>query len=632
MSESPRVIHDPVYGTVYPDRLEWLIIRSLPVQRLKGIQQLALVDTVYPGAIHTRFEHSIGTMHMAGLIASHLGLEDLSIRKARLAGLLHDVGHPAFSHAVELVLARNPDLQPLIDEKPMKSHEQFTEKAVLAHRFGEEACRIAEDELGPGIFDEVAELIRGGRPPLGQIISGDMDADRIDFLLRDSHHSGVNLGLVDLDQIVLSLDVRDSKIILAGDGDYRQDLSITAAESMLVARAHHYSALIHHPRVQSARAMLLFAIESVLDRINPDEARSKVLRFFTEFTDPDLLEFLRREGDDGVRAILDRLRGGLTYSLLARFDHRTLPPETRMALATIARNGRMRKIFESGLMKKYSVLVDLSTGSGVPRSARTADGFLYDESALAAGLIRSLTRQITLSFFSAVQIPTTSTGSASFIVDAGEPTAAASPASSAMPQTKSANTQFSSPSQLETSQIAHLSLKDVQALASKLLSFIRSESYLPIDGLLLLFHGLHSMLSETFGARVLVPRIRNITWIYGTVRSLSGIDGLSGLFDYRFHTDFGFPYSERLFEDLQILVAMGMVYQDLRHYERKGRWTQRYEYMLTAEGFAYSGLIVRAYPKETEAVRHYLLMEKHNIPYDRVSLLEKMYTEGRIAP
>lgn len=588
MPESPRVIHDPVYGAVYPDRLESLMIRSVPVQRLRGIQQLALVDAVYPGAIHTRFEHSIGTMHMAGVIASHLRLDDISVRKARLAGLLHDVGHPAFSHAVELVLARNPDLQPLIDEVPARGHEQFTEKAVLARRFGEEACGMAMDELGTGIFTEIAELIRGGFPPLGQIISGDMDADRIDFLLRDSHHSGVNLGLVDLDQIVLSLEVRDGRIILAGDGDFRQDLSITAAESMLVARAHHYSALIHHPRVQSARAMLLFAIESVLGGMDKDEARSAVYRFFTEFTDPDLLEFLRCRGDDRARAILDLLRRGMTYSLLARFDHRTLPPETRMALATIARNGRMRKIFESGLVKKYGVLVDLSTGSGVPRSARTANGFLYDESALAAGLIRSLTRQITLSFFSLAQMP---------IIE---------------------------------SQIAQISLKDVEDLALRLLCFIRSESYLPIDGLLLLFHSLHSMLSETFGARVLVPRIRNITWIYGTVRSLSKVDGLSGLFDYRFHMDFGFPYSEKLFEDLQILVAMGMVYQDLRHYERKGRWTQRYEYMLTAEGFAYSMLIVRAYPKETEAVRQYLAMEKHNIPYDRVSLLEKIYSEGRI--
>jgi len=123
--------------------------------------------------------------------------------------------------------------------------------------------------------------------------------------------------------------VRDGRIILAGDGDFRQDLSITAAESMLIARAHHYSALIHHPRVQSARAMLLFAIESVLDQMDPKESRAHVFRFFSEFADRDLIEFLRREGDDRVRAILDRLRSGMTYSLLTRFDHRTLPPETR---------------------------------------------------------------------------------------------------------------------------------------------------------------------------------------------------------------------------------------------------------------------------------------------------------------
>ncbi len=84
---SRRAIHDPIYGAIYPDELEWLLIHSRPMQRLKGIKQLGLVDTVYPGANHTRFEHSLGTMHMAGLIARQLGLAPEDVRKVRLAGL-----------------------------------------------------------------------------------------------------------------------------------------------------------------------------------------------------------------------------------------------------------------------------------------------------------------------------------------------------------------------------------------------------------------------------------------------------------------------------------------------------------------------------------------------------------------
>jgi hypothetical protein len=238
----------------------------------------------------------------------------------------------------------------------------------------------------------------------------------------------------------------------------------------------------------------------------------------------------------------------------------------------------MRKLFEDGLGKKYGALVDISVGSGVPRSMRTeSNGFLYDESALAAGLVKSLTRQIALSFFS------------------------------------------DSPAQV--------SLQEVRAQAARLLSFIRAESYLPIDGLLLLFYCLHRMLSESFGERILVPRIRNITWLYRTVNRLKGTgqDDLSGLYDYSFHSEFGFPYSELLFEDIQILVAMGMIYQDQRHYDLNGQWLQRYEYMLTSEGLAYAEGVAASYRKEAELLGRQLQLEKHSIPFDMVSLRLKMY-------
>lgn len=574
-----RTIQDPVYGTIQADELEWLLIRSRPVQRLKGIKQLGLVETVYPGANHTRFEHSLGTMHMAGLIASRLGLGEEEIRKIRLAGLLHDLGHSALSHAVEGVLGRNPDIQPMIASRRASRHEEFTRLIIVTHPFGDEAIQAAEQAFGSGeeLFGEVAEIASGGLPPLGQIITGDLDADRIDFLLRDSHHTGVNLGLVDADQIVQALTIRKGRVVLAGERDYKSQMSQTAAESMLIARSHHYNALIHHPTVQSNRAMLLTSLENALARMDQEEARSRIVLFFREYTDPDLLRFIWENGDDRARELLQRIKCGREYPLAARFDHRSLPPATRMALSTISRNGRMRKLFEDGLGKKYGALVDISVGSGVPRSMRTeSDGFLYDESALAAGLVKALSRQIALSFFS--------------------------------------------------DSAARVSLEEVRAQASKLLNFIRKESNLPIDGLLLLFYTLHRMLSETFGERILIPRIRNITWLYRTVSRLKEMDDLTGLYDYTFHSEYGFPYSEKLFEDIQILVAMGMVYQDQRHYERKGQWLQRYEYMLTAEGLAYALEVAGSYRREAELLGRHLSMEKHSIPYDVVSLHLKRYT------
>jgi HD superfamily phosphohydrolase len=548
------------------------------MQRLKGIKQLGLVDRVYPGANHTRFEHSIGTMHMAGRIAEALGLEHSDISLVRAAGLLHDLGHSAFSHAVEGVLGRNPEIQPVLSGKKASRHEEFTWDIIINHTFGEEAARAAEEAFGDAdeFFRKVAEIALGGRLPYGQIISGDLDADRIDFLLRDSHHSGVGLGLIDADQIISALTISKGRVVLAGHGDYRSELSMTAAESMLIARAHHYNALIHNPMVQSVRAMMLSALEKALGGLDPEEAKSRILLFFREYTDSDLLRFIWLEGSDQSKELLGRIMSGREYTLAARFDHRSLPPCTRMALATISRNGRMRKIFEDGLGKKYSSLVDISTGSGVPRSTRTEEGFLYDESALAAGLVKSLTRQIALSFFS--------------------------------------------------DQKFEVSLEDVLDRALRLLCFIREENYLPIDGLLILFYSLHRILCETFGDRILVPRIRNITWLYRTISQLKDVnEDLSGLYDYAFHSEYGFPYSERLFEDLQILVAMGMVYQDQREYGSKGRWFLRYEYMLTAEGFRYAEHFSNSYKREIEIVKAQLMLNKHNIPYDKVSILLDRY-------
>jgi len=580
----PVIIRDPVHGAICLDELEKELVLSRPLQRLRGIRQLGLVDSVYPGAAHSRLEHSLGCMHMAGRMAEHLGLPAEDVKKVRLAGLMHDLGHSALSHAVEGVLSRNPDLQPVIEGRPVFRHEQFTRSIIMEHPFPEEALRIAESLYGePGeLFLEVAEIASGLRPPLGQIIMGDIDADRIDFLLRDSHHAGVSLGLVDTDQILQALTVKEGRIVLAGQGDYAAEMSQTAAESMLIARAHHYNALVYHPRVQSLRAMLLSALERALQGLPVNEARSSIILFFREYTDPDLLDFIRRNGDPACRSLLYSIIFGQALPLAARFDHRSLPPDIRMALSTISRHGRMKKLFEDSLGRKYGALVDVTVGSGVPRSMRTEAGaFLYDDSPLAAGLVRSLTRQIAISFFSD-----------------GRP---------------------------------EISLQEIREQAERLLTFIRSESSLPIDGLLLLFFTLHRMLSESFGEKVLVPRIRNITWLYRTVARIRelGHSELSNLFDYSFQGHYGFPYSERLFEDIQILVASGMIYQDLRHYERDGRWLLRYEYMLTAEGIRYADSVSNSYKRESEALARHLRQERHSIPYDVVSLNLRSYSGKR---
>jgi HD superfamily phosphohydrolase len=594
----PSII-DPIYGHVELSEFEQLMISTPEMARLRRIQQLGLADLAFPGANHTRFEHSIGTLFIADRIAKKLGIPDEEIIKVRLSALLHDIGHSAFSHVVESVLKRNPAYQPLINGKKLTSHEMFS-KEIISNSF-HTRLEIAEQIPNTvSFFEEIAWMATGDidalpKPYLGQIISNDIDADRIDFLLRDSYHTGVSLGLVDVDQIVGSLSLGDGRLVLDGSASYDEDMVLTAAESMLIARSHHYSAIIHNPRTQGARVMLLHALENALFNYehSGNDVKAIVSGFFTLFNDSDLLNFIEVNGDPVSRKLMMKIRNGNICKAVSRFTHKNLNPRTRMALSTIARNGVAKKMFELELARRFtkkygeSVLVDLDVASGIPKSTRVKfgdeEGFFYDESALANGLVRAISRQISLCVFSrSLENPL-------------------------------------------LSQASHEFLLGIEDLSPSLLRFIRNDNYLPVEGLLLIFYSAHRLFSNEANGKITMPRLRNIAKIYYLVRELGKIERLRNLFDYRFHNKYGFQYSDMLFVDIQLLVAMGMVDEDLRYFEKKGRWKQRYEYVLTNDGLEYARIIAPAYQNELKIIEDYLILNKHSIPRDIVSVASSRY-------
>lgn len=597
----PSII-DPIYGRVMLSELEQLIISTPEMARLRRIQQLGLADLAFPGANHTRFEHSVGTLFIANKMAKALGLPEEEIVKVRLAALLHDIGHCAFSHVVESVLKRNPAYQPVIEGKKFVKHEMFTKYIISnsLHTKPEIAKRVETSGRAEIFFDEIAKMATGDvdalpKSYLAQIISNDIDSDRIDFLLRDSYHTGVSLGLVDVDQIVGSLTLSNGRMVLGGAASYDEDMAMIAAESMLIARAHHYSAIIHNPKTQGARVMLLQALENALAGYEKSgkDVKTTVAGFFTSYIDSDLLNFIEANGNTSAKKLISNIRNGNICNAVSRFTQKTLNPRTRMALSTIARNGVAKKMFEVELAKRFSarygasVLVDLDVASGIPKSTRVKtgdeEGFFYDESALANGLVRAISRQISLCVFSR----------------------------------SSDGTMLS--------QASHELLLGIEDLSPRLLNFIRNETYLPIEGLLLIFYSAHRLFSEESDGRVIMPRLRNINLVYRLVRELGKMERLRNLLDYSFHNRYGFPYSDRLFEDIQLLVAMGMLDEDLRYYEKNGRWRQRYEYVLTSDGVEYAEMIAPAYQNELKIIGDYLTMNKHSIPRDMVSVAVRRY-------
>jgi putative nucleotidyltransferase with HDIG domain len=270
------MIKDSLHGFIEVSEEEEKIIDRPEFQRLRHVRQLALAHLVYPGANHTRFEHSLGTMHIAGKIAKRLGLD---VRKARLLGLLHDLGHAAFSHESERVLS-----------KYIGTHEEIGRKL------------IEQSAISDIVFSNYSKKEFFSGPEM-EIIDHDLGADRLDYLNRDSYYTGVAYGVIDDGRIVstLSFDQKAKKIYLEKGG-------LEAAESMLIARFMMFFTVYFHKTVRIASAMLQRAIEQSINSgwIRPEE--------FVYGWDDEILFQISKKNEFAKR-ILQRKLYKLAYEL-----------------------------------------------------------------------------------------------------------------------------------------------------------------------------------------------------------------------------------------------------------------------------------------------------------------------------
>lgn len=235
-------IRDPIHNFVYLQDEHLALVNSPVLQRLRGIRQLALASLVYPGALHTRFDHTLGVAHVAGLMADTLKLDGEERRLVCLAALLHDVGHGPFSHVSEASLVRFADRGTLTaDQRAEKIHELITAKIIRDDR---EIAKLIRREDRDAVIRLLSDGL--GRPILKQIISGPLDADKQDYLLRDSKFCGVEYGRFDLQQLQRSL---------AAVGETgREDLMINAngvhAVEQFVLAKYYMTANVYRHRVR----------------------------------------------------------------------------------------------------------------------------------------------------------------------------------------------------------------------------------------------------------------------------------------------------------------------------------------------------------------------------------------------
>lgn len=263
-------IADPIHKFIRFTELEKKIIDSVVFQRLRRIKQLAGAHLVYPAAQHSRFEHSLGTMHVAGLAGEHLFsigvIEKESIQELRVASLLHDIGHGPFSHLFEEALKVTGN----------KNHETIGAEII---------CKTELSDIlsGSGYSPKSISEISFGNSKVkfkNEIISGSLSADLMDYLPRDGFFTGVEYGKVDYNRIINSFRVTDNESLALDIS------SFYSFESMMISRFEMFRAVYFHKTVRSAEVMLLHSILLSSEALNLSKLS---LNDYLKLTDDSIL-------------------------------------------------------------------------------------------------------------------------------------------------------------------------------------------------------------------------------------------------------------------------------------------------------------------------------------------------------
>jgi HD superfamily phosphohydrolase len=233
-----KVIRDPVHDHIELDELALSLIDSPIVQRLRRIRQLGFSNLVYPGANHTRFEHSLGVYHLTRMLIDQV--EEHRHKELLAAALLHDVGHGPFSHTTEH----------LIQRYTKKKHDDVE---VLLRK-GEVSDVLKDNSIS---ISAVARHIRG-ETSIGQIINSEIDVDKMDYLVRDAHYTGVAFGLVDHVRLIHEISFKENKLVLNIGG-------LQAAESLLVSRFLMHPTVYFHHVSRIAESMCTHAAECMIE-------------------------------------------------------------------------------------------------------------------------------------------------------------------------------------------------------------------------------------------------------------------------------------------------------------------------------------------------------------------------------
>ena len=316
---SEESIRDGVWGDIPASEAMRALLDTESFQRLRGVQQLGFTSYTFPGAHHTRFEHSIGVYHLTRLAVRRLVdsgayLTDEEVRAVLAAALLHDVGHYPFSHAVEELAV--PEVIP---------HEELSQRVVN----GGEVSEVLRERWG--LTPERVSRLIARTPPEGlepteqllrDLLSGSLDVDKLDYLVRDARYTGVPYGMVDVERLIQSLrvvspgggpDGVETAAVLAID-----ESGIGALQSLVFARYLMFYNVYWHHTNRTLTVMFLRAVQDALskERLTPEDLSMK--------TDAELIESLLHasEPEDSTNTLVRRIKSRQLYRRAVELDDR----------------------------------------------------------------------------------------------------------------------------------------------------------------------------------------------------------------------------------------------------------------------------------------------------------------------
>ncbi|MGB7636909.1 MAG: HD domain-containing protein [Nitrososphaeraceae archaeon] len=342
-------ITDPVHRYISFSEVEKEVIDTGVFQRLRRIRQLAGAHLVYPSAQHSRFEHSLGTMHVAGyagetLVAKGYLDDEDKVRKLRLAALLHDIGHGPFSHLFEEVL----------ELRHGTSHEDVGKRVIskseisdILKKHGYNPSDICKLSFGESKIKFLNEIIAGG-----------LSADLMDYLSRDGLFTGVEYGKIDHHRLISSFEV-------VSNGHLAIDRSaLYSFESMLISRYEMFKAVYFHKTVRSAEVMLLNSMALADEHLNLTDTS---MNNYLNLTDEVILErlcSLENGNKIALNLATDYRNRKLLKCVYEKFVHKRDKLYSKMDRQALHNLGL--QISETADVKEKSVFVDASRAPSMP--------------------------------------------------------------------------------------------------------------------------------------------------------------------------------------------------------------------------------------------------------------------------